>query len=242
MIEDKKEEIIAEIKYFVNYFKNRTSVIDNLNSDSKTSDKLYVEKQTLLVSLLDSLANIRFNKVNYPQLSKRHRIRFVRFLIEYANWDEGKLVSIPFLIDHLKQNYKNRLLYKTLKKILNDHNQGSDWFIASSLDLTVPELNSYASNEKEEEAILYYQHYSILYRYRNYLVHEARKPGYGMEFMSYDKDIAIYHSHINEPALHLLYPMGMLKKIMFNSAENFEIYFIDKLINPYVYVEDTLRF
>ncbi|MBK7103670.1 MAG: hypothetical protein IPH62_00085 [Ignavibacteriae bacterium] len=237
-----KEEKIAEIKYFFDYFRNQINVIDGLTTNIKGSDKLYVEKQTLLVSLIDSLSNARFNKQNYPQFARRHRERFVRLLTEYSDWIEGELVSVPFLFDHLKTKNLNGLLFNELKSLMEKNEYKGNWLRASKIDLSVSELNSYALNEKEEEAILFYQHFSILYRYRNYLVHEARKPGYGMEFMSYEKDFPIYHSYINEPSLHLLYPMGMLKKIMTNLCNNLEQYFVSKLIDPYDFIEDTLRF
>jgi len=242
MTEEEKENIIASIQQFIGYFKNQVTIVDSLISKVSTDEKLYVQKQTLLVSLIDSLSNIRFNKKNYPQLSKHHRERFIRFLIEYSNWTDGNMVCISFLRDDLVKNSKNGQLLENIQKSISKAEFKGNWLFASKLDMSIEELNSFASDEKEEEAILFYQHYSILYRYRNYLVHEARKPGYGMEFMSYDKDVAIYHSYINDPKLHLLYPMGMLKKIVDDASDNLQKYFIEKLIDPYDFVDDTLRF
>jgi len=237
-----KENTVSSINQFFDYFINQVDRIENIVLKNDGDDKLHVQKQTLLVSLIDSLSNTRFNKKDYPQLSNRNRVRFVRFLEQYSSWEEGSLVSLPFLRDYLKQIQNKGQLFEYINSKISEFELKGNLLLATKMDISVTDLNSLSVNEKEEEAILYFQHYSILYRYRNYLVHESRKPGYAMQFMSYETSAARYHSYLNDPILHLLYPTEMLMKIVMDSSNNLRKYFIEKLLDPYTFVENTLRF
>src|SRR5690606_11243101 len=181
---DKKESFEYNVELFIGHFEEQVQIIDNLSCNLVEGDNLHIQKKTLFINLVDSLSNIRFNKNNFPQLAKQNRERFVRFVKEYSNWIDGSLVSLVFLRDNLSKNYKNNPLYRYIDEKVKKYTQLDQWKNINEIDDEVSKLKSFATNEKEEEAIDYYQHYSILYRYRNYLVHEARKPGYGMEFMS----------------------------------------------------------
>ena len=112
----------------------------------------------------------------------------------------------------------------------------------SEIDEEISALKNLSINEKEEELIEYCQHYSILYRYRNYLVHEARSPGGTMQSMAIDQYTACYHQYVNDERLHLLYPVGLMKRIVTNSVELLREYLKKKQIDPYERVEDVIRF
>jgi len=244
-MDNNQESFEFNIERFIGHFEKQVQIIDKLSFsliEEDEDEKLYIQKEILLVSLIDSLSNIRFNKINFPQLAKKNRERFVRFVKEYSEWKDGNLVSIVFLRDNFSKEFKNNPLFKYIDEKVKNYTQLDQWKAVNEIDEEVTELKLLAVNEKEEEAIEYYQHYSILYRYRNYLIHEARKPGYGMEFMSYEKDFAIYHSYINDETLHLLYPIGLIKRITCDSISNIKTYFKEQNINPYAFVNDTLRF
>ena len=103
------------------------------------------------------------------------------------------------------------------------------------------ELLKLSMNEKEEKAIWESQHYSILYRYRNFLVHELRQPGEGMEFMGRGKPC--YHGYIKKPGRwHILYPIEHFWYLVQTSINRMNEYFKEKQINPYDYFSDTERF
>lgn len=224
------------------YFKKQVDIIENITSMNADEYDLNLHKETLFVSILDSLSNYRFNQKYYPELSKQNRIRFVRFLREFAEWSEGELVSIPFLIDYLPQSCLNNPLYKYLDNLNIEKHPKGDSILGEKIDLKLEELLKLSINQIEEEAIFYNQHFSIIYRYRNYLIHEARIPGITMQFMDYDKDKIIYHSFGNDSTLRLLYPIRLFRRLVITSLDNFKNYFMANNINPYDFLNDTLRF
>jgi len=239
-----------QINHFCSYFSRQVEIISNLNINQEKLQNARPEdhqirfyQKVLIVTALDTLASIRFPKESYPALHKKNRERFIRFITEYGGWDHGPLVSTTFLLDRLsKTNSRNGNLANHLRKILDKYNPGSgDYFEPSELDETPDILLPHAKTEEEEEAIWYYQHYAILYRYRNFLVHEAREPGYGMDGVRNDENGAFYHGYIGLEHWHLAYPVELFLMLLRNSINNLKGYFQEQDIDPFKYVGDTTR-
>jgi len=230
------------IEILYKYFKNQVNIIEDLSSANADEYDLNLHKETLFVSILDSLSNYRFNQKNYPELYKQNRIRFVRFLKEFAEWPEGELVSIPFLKDSLPQSCIKNPLYEFLEnQNIGEYPKGES-ILCETIDFKLEELLELSITQIEENAIFFNQHFSIIYRYRNYLIHEARIPGKAMQFMDYENDKSIYHSFDNDSTLHLLYPIKLFRKLVLTSLKNFRTYFRTKNLNPYEYLNNTTRF
>ncbi len=232
--------IDENIKDFCSYFKRQIEVIDSIKLDDtiiKPSDfQILLYKKTLLLTMLDAMAGIRFPK------NKKNQERFTRFVKDYANWDDGNLISVPFLSDRLSSNKSSdNKLTKHLKSKLSGLNpEAGSARIASIVDEPLGALLSLATSGLEEKRILECQHYAILYRYRNHLVHEALEPGGAMEL--YDEDDAHYHSYINDLRWFLVYPLPLLKQICRQCIDGLQQYMIDNLIVPCAIIKDTSRF
>jgi hypothetical protein len=110
----------------------------------------------------------------------------------------------------------------------------------SSIDEPLDILLTMASTEREEEAIADQQHYSLLYRYRNYLLHEWREPGSSMEIDSLRNE-PYYHGYVSDPKWYLVYPMQVFTDLFAKCVSRFRQYLLDKSIDPYSFVEDTHR-
>ena len=99
-----------------------------------------------------------------------------------------------------------------------------------------------ASNEAEEVAILNCQHYSIMYRYRNNLVHQAKRPGGASEFMGQDQTEACYHNYTGDPAMYLLYPLGLFRRLCESSLEKLGKYLDENKLDPHLLEDDPRCF
>lgn len=238
--------IDEKIKDFCSYFKRQIEVIDSIKLDDtiiKPGDfQILLYKKTLLLSMLDAMAGIRFPKKYYPDMEKQNQKRFTRFVKDHAKWDDGNLISVPFLSDKLPSNKSSdNKLTKYLKSKLSGLNpKAGGARTANKVDEHLEVLLSLAISESEEKKISECQHYAILYRYRNYLVHEADVPGGAME--SYDENGAHYHSYINDRRWFLVYPLALLKQICRQCIDGLQQYMIDNQIAPRSIIKDTSRF
>ncbi|MCK5612213.1 hypothetical protein KAR91_60640 [Candidatus Pacearchaeota archaeon] len=223
---------------FCAYFKRQIEVIDSIKLDDTLinpgDDQILLYKKTLLLSMLDAMAGFRFPKM-------KNRKRFIRFVKDYANWDDGRLISVPFLSDRLSsENSSDNKLAEHLKSKLSELSpEDCDAKNANIVDESLEALLSLTISESKND-ILYYQHYAILYRYRNHLVHEAIEPGGAMEF--YDKNDAYYESYINDLRWFLVYPLALLKQICRQCIGGLQQYLIDNQIVPHDIIKDTSRF
>lgn len=241
--------VTENINHFCEYFEGQLEVISNIKVDSSTLSlspiihnqvRYYIK--TLLVTGVDALAGIRYPKPNYPQLNSSNRKRFIRFVKEFADWQNGDLVSLAFLKDRLmKQSHLGTPLGTYISKIIDKKDPSAGGHIEiSTIDEPTINLLTLATTEREEEAITDNQHYNLLYRYRNYLVHEWREPGSSMEVDSLNEE-PYYHGYIKNSEWYLVYPIQVFKKIFSESISNFKQYLMANLIDPYSFVNDTRR-
>lgn len=127
-----------------------------------------------------------------------------------------------------------------LNQLSNFDVQAGGHISVSLVDQTDHKLMLLAGSEKEESAIMKHQHYSLLYRYRNYLVHEWREPGSSMEIDSL-ADEPYYHGYVRDPKWYLVYPMQLFTNLFNSSLARFKQYLYEKSIDPYAIVNDSSR-
>lgn len=238
-----------KINSFCGYFYGQIESIRSLTI-IETNDKprdiedsqIKFYKKVLLITALDTLAGIRFPKQRFPSLNKNNRNRFIRFLEVSRCWQSGELVSIPFLAEHIeKGSLSNGLLRFYVTEIMNKFNvDGSINLPSKKIDEPKETLFELAATEQEEKAIMECQHYELMYRYRNYLIHESREPGYAMEILP-DENDPYYHSYIGQDKLVLAYPLELFVKLFENALDYLSNYLKSHKLNPYDFVEETTR-
>lgn len=199
-------------------------------------------QKVLYVTAIDTLAALRFHKSAYPQLARRNRERFIRFLREFGSWPEGDLVSIPFLKDELEAaRLLDRPLGQHVAVQLSQFSTEAGGSLPSSeIDEPISTLLALATTEKEEEALYEYQHLALFYRYRNSLVHESRQPGKAMEVFDSNGG-PYYHGYINDPKWYLAYPLPLFEALLKKSINGFCKYLKANQIDPYSMIEDKAR-
>ena len=240
--------IEEKIDYFCGYFADQAHVINALavvEEQAEDTDKerhqIRFYQKALLITHIDTLAGIRYTEKRYPQLNKKNKERFIQFLESSGAWPEGQLVSIPFLEEYTKNGKIGAGLLKDhiTEKLAANYEEGSFNIKASIIDDSRDVLIELSSTEQEEKAINENRHYELLYRYRNYLVHESREPGNAMEVVPEDE--AYYHGYIGDERLFLAYPLKLFQRIFERSLEHVEGYLKENGIDPYDYVKETVR-
>ncbi len=101
-------------------------------------------------------------------------------------------------------------------------------------------LLQHATVEKEEASISEYQHITLLYRYRNRLVHESREPGYAMEAFG-DHPAPYYHGYLGKSDWHLGYPLAMFEQLVRRGLAGFRCYLEANDIDPYEALDNAQR-
>ena len=240
-------DVAKAIEQFCAYFEReaaaiaRVSVTDGPDMETGAGNQFRYQK-TLYVTAVDTLAGLRFHRSAYPQLARRNRERFTRFLKEYGSWPEGDLVSLPFLKDHLETA---KLLDRPLGrhvtgKMSKFSTEDGGTLPISKMDEPLATLLALATTEKEEEAVNEYQHLALFYRYRNSLVHESRQPGKAMERI-FACEVPSYHGYIGDSRWYLAYPVPLFAQVLKNSTTGFRAYLVSNQIDPYSLVEDKAR-
>lgn len=236
------------IEQFCSYFSREVGDISRLvvahtdgNSEpSAASGPLY--RKVLYVTMLDTLAGIRFHKKAYPELFKQNRARFTRFVVDHCDWSEAELVSLPFLLEKLKEQKLEKLpLGQYVSgKVAQFSTEDGGTLAVSQIDEHASVLLGRAASEKEESAIWEYQHIALLYRYRNRLVHESRQPGYAMEVFA-ESAAPYYHGYLGESQWCLGYPLAMFEQLLRNALTDFRSYLLANSIDPYSLLDDAQR-
>lgn len=224
------------------YFRSEIRTIRKLTIADGTTGQVPLYQKTLLATLLDCLAGLRFHKKAYPQLADKNRERFIRFVGEYGSWSDGTLISTPFLLSRLqtKSLHGDLLTYVQGKMTAFDTYAGGAVPLAQ-IDVSPDELRPLVVTEQEERELNDVQHLALLYRYRNYLVHEFREPGEGMEVFAEDGDQPCYHGYANDPRFYLVYPISLFESLAESAVTHLMTYFRSREIDPHERVGDTAR-
>ncbi len=237
-----------KINLFCGYFHDQVRVINALLVDAdavKDIDQMHYQlrfyKKALLITHIDTLSGIRYTEDRYPQLNKKNKERFIQFLSTSGVWPNGNMVSIPFLSEHTQNGRisNGRLKDFIINKLKDNFEEGSFNMHASVIDEPFERLIKLSTTEQEEKSIIENRHFELLYRYRNYLVHESREPGKAMEVVPENE--AYYHGYIGEDRLFLAYPINLFIGILKRSITYMDNYLKEHRMDPYEYVNETVR-
>jgi len=205
------------IDNYFSYFNTQLSEVGGVN------DQLF--KKILLVTMLDTLARAPF------PTEKSNKKRFVGFIDKFADWDEKDRISLPQL----------SLLLETTdcSKLKNEVNQRlANWESGKEIYLTDdPECAEILSLSSTDEVDLLKQarHTNLFYVYRNHLVHEFRKPGYGIEHADDDSPFYLETEDLESgiTTWELVYPVKFFKGLVCSSLNGLKSYLEEKNIDPH---------
>lgn len=224
---------------YIAYFRKQVSLVESLRGDESihvgASDpgvRVAIHKKVLQSAILDSLAGVR-----YAGCGLKNRDRFVKVLQEHSAWTSGGLVSVPVLAERLE--CASSKLAQHLSCILAKHStdRGNSLPI-TAFDVASASLECLAADDAERKRVAGCIHYELAYRYRNYIVHEFREPGYAMESFGEGNEPR-YHGYLNDPSWHLLYPASFFEFLVTSVLTSLESYYLAGDIDPYASVTDS---
>jgi hypothetical protein len=191
------------------------------------------------------------SKAAYPQLGSRdNRKRFVTFIKNFANWKYSEKISLP----HLKVVLENTSdpEYSQLLQLANS--QSNRWVqgVIIELDKDPNYIDVYDLWPKDKDGkpkpikvhgkqirIDFLTHGSMFYAYRNSLIHEMRKPGYGVDWEKKVEPYYVSMDHLDDTgrlkgtSWELVYPINFLALVCESALEQLEKFYKNNEIDPY---------
>ena len=220
---------MSDSERFIEYFRDQLRELQAVELSS-----LY--KETCYVAILDALS-----KTIYPR--ENNRSRFVLFFKNFSGWQHSDKVSLTHLIRLLAK--APRPEFNSLRKFA--YSEITKWETGRIINLEQePNFVDVQKRWPKEKDCFHpingvslesIRHDNLVYKYRNSLVHELRRPGYGSNVS--EKDQPYYIGTIKELEdqesleWELVYPTGFFQKAIETSLNDLEKYYVENRINPY---------
>ncbi len=229
------EAIARFVDHFSRHVEAGRALVDSDGSDQY--------RKLLYVAVLDALS-----RAAYPEIKKNGQ-RFLSFIRDFSDWRHHHRISLPHLAV-LLESYQEPA-FVPLHSFVRDQLQSWQWgdeIVSISRDPdwnTVAELWPTSCESKPWQQL---EHASLLYRYRNSLVHELRTPS-SAEPVQLPAPEAIYVSTGAEDALEefqprrrwwsLSYPARFFESLCSNSLTQLQAHLIAEARNPYDVFRDA---
>ncbi len=206
-------------------------------------------KKLGFVAALDGLSKVGASN------EAKNRARFVSFVRKFSGWNDGERISLPHLVEALSRDSEPE--FQPLKERVNSLFQSQTWSPRSTIppgpyNITRdpmpdqlfdrwPKGKKLLGKHGEES----FCHMSLLYVYRNSLVHELREPG--LPRLESDVPYAHYHytplytrnkegeTCLLRRAWLLHYSVGFFSGLTITCLENLGEWLREKEVDPYDY-------
>lgn len=229
-----------DVRKFIDYFEQQVRLVDSLRGESAivvgSSDprtRLAIHKKILYSALFDSLAGIR-----YQAEVRRNKARILRLLREHGGWPEGNLVSFPVLAERLPDP-DTELAKEVVKRLSRYSTDRGNSLPLDAFDRPLADVIHLASKE-ERPIVDAVTHYELFYKYRTFVVHEFREPGYAMEVFADEDGEPCYHSYLSRNAKwRLLYPEAFFRQRVECALTSLCSDFISSSFTPYDHLKDS---
>jgi len=227
---DKNAEALEEsIEKYLKFFRNRLEEIRNL--DCGHASDLF--RKILYSNLLDSLSKT----LAHPRKGNRERIvEFVRISCEWPTCDK---ISLPHLV-RLAEKLSDRRFSGFRQysfSLLDQWSYGEVIYLNKDPDIQDVKRHWPKDMPKplENIKIEFLQHVNLFWRYRNNMVHELRKPGYGIESTGDAQPFyhSMTHSDTNQETWELVYPVKFYDNLCETAINNLNEYYRKNKIDPY---------
>lgn len=232
-----KNQISQRINDFISSFEKHINNIENISIEHNT--RRY--RKILFVSVIEGLAKARYPRKSSP------RERFVKFVRQFGNWEFCDNISLPHLVSALERTAAKQFVplrdyvfielskWGTVGPVYLDKDPN-----ISDIQSRWPKVNgSLMDIPCLKIKIQQLQHAELLYKYRNYLVHESRQPTMGFDserdsnpfYESWDN----YDTTVGKQVakFKLVYPSGFLCELSKNCLSNLKKYLITNSRDPF---------
>jgi hypothetical protein len=234
------DKLLDTVNRFTSHFTKRLGEIESLKTPEPHPPEVF--QCLLYASVLDTLAGSVLPK------RRSNRDRFVYFIQRFCQWPDGERISLMHLVQLLRKNPDPafEMLRKWALEEFRRLPVHAGQLMPISRDPSFDEVKSKWPVQKEHLTpleginLISLKHSHLLYAYRNTLVHELRRPGYGMEFGK-DYTEPFYH-HMStledgkigiESTVELVYPRRFLHRLCDTALVQLKQYFLANELNPY---------
>jgi len=162
-------------------------------------------RKVLYLVMIDGLSSIRYS---HRTLSPSER--FVKFIRNYAEWDEGDRVSLSQAKLYVEAYGGSVALLNEVNRRLNA------WQYGRIHDLNNDPLPRELS--ATQHLLRACQHYWLLWALRNSLIHGFRHPAFAQDNLAGIGDGAFYHGEIGS-GWRLAYPHGFIHRLTANCLD-----------------------
>lgn len=220
---------LNEVNTFTNVFKQHLNFVEK--AKLSTYDSLY--KKIICVGIIDILSK----SVNPNE--KSNKSRFTGFLKKYSPSELWNKISLTHLIKLLclTENPEFSELEKYAKLALGT-TYSSKEPKASFIDHDFEKVEKLWPKEVKDIKGITLQslkHINLFYNYRNFIVHELRRPG-GLWDDNINHKAPFYYgvpSNNNKYFWKLVYPLGFFYDICTNALANTKKHYLNTNTNPY---------
>ena len=187
-----------DITQYANYFERQIEDVKRLKLRGPASPEqcweLPLYRKILYVSMIDTLSKAAFPAMKTGHHKRvTHRKRVTQFIDELSGWQDKDRVSVPQLLLRLnKAGQTSGSLYRKMQSCLDSWVDGDIKRLSD--DPLLQNVLALAHTEEEKTAVRAARCAGLFYTYRNALVHEFRKPGYGMDGLSDNETTPYYVS------------------------------------------------
>lgn len=222
-----KNLLINDVEHFIGIIHKHLNFLKN---DFLEYDSLY--KKIICVNILDILSKT----INH---NHNHRKKFTSFLVKYAPHPIWEKVSLSHLLRLL--TYTDNDQFIELSKFVKNRLGTSDSpceYKAEDIDQDISIIdNLWPKHIKDINKVKLtdLKHKNLFYNYRNYIIHELRRPGGQIDDYLNNTDPFYYGllDNDNQYLWKLVYPLGFFLYICNTVLEKSKIYYIETNTNPY---------
>lgn len=220
---------LNEVNTFINVFKQHLDFVKN--TKLLKYDSLY--KKIICVGIIDILS-----KSVYPN-ERSNKSRVTGLLEKYSHSDLWNKISLAHLIKLLclTENPKFSELEKYAKSTLGTSDSPKEPR-ASYIDPDFERVENLWPKDVKDirgEKLQSLKHINLFYNYRNYIVHELRRPG-GLWDDNINHKVPFYYGILSEDDEYfwkLVYPLGFFYEICTNALAHTKKHYLDTNTNPY---------
>ncbi len=184
VVVDDLDELKGNVERFVGFFRDQLKVIQITDFKESTS----VFRKILYYAVLDGLSKTIASR------RKGNRGRIVTLIRRFCRWSTSEKISLPHLVKLLEKvaEPEFRDLREYAFSLCEKWGEGEVMYLEKDPEFQDVKKRWPKDIPKPFKGIQigYLRHVNLFYNYRNYLMHELRQPGYGMEF---EDNIPFYH-------------------------------------------------
>ena len=209
------------IAQYLAFFKARNQAIAGI-ADATFKEVLYLVE-------IDTLSRAAFPTI------VGHRKRVVRFIDTCSGWqDKDRVSAVQLKLALEGEGIRSGQLYDSVNRRINAWGYGL--IIRPEDDLTLGEVLPLAT-PRDRSCVTTARYAELLYMYRNYVVHEFRTPGQGID-LGDDLPPTPYYIGTDCPgggqnSWELVFPGHFLHGVCDGCLSGLEVHLITNNLNPY---------